>query len=792
MRWCLPLLLLLAAAASEADDIEFPRNVSGSYEGSQRSTGSAAKFGSAILNLNSNSNFVVRGNASRASPLFSLLPALREGRIAEESGGSKQHVSGKGDDARNPLEGVDSTSSASTLFYLTLDQSSVPREDAEETAQVADGDEGFEGEVASAATHEDKRCLSLLHGELVVRETMFVGSRVVRMEVSGVYVSSLGLGFLSGLRRGAAQSAAREAVKRKQVLELQEKFQKIEDETATSGDTDFGAGRRRRNSLFASRKSQLTRTDAVEKELQQELLVLDLDEDVFAVLCEGYHPTTRSELQEVLSESVPRGAKRAQGGKVQTLTTGEALRYLLEEFAAAESRLLFGNATARIAGTAKTIAGDSLRTEDHILASSLWLHFDPVRPGHNAHFADMFNSSVTPPHQTETDRVLRQQRLGGGDGRLHPHLSFDADLSFLLDYGDVLGSRPKSEEEEEEEGGKFDGKSDGKGGEKSEKSLGYSKQGASSGRTVLQLALRGRTRPLDRIHSRAALYAALAVIAAAAEVYLLLRQMKVADSSQAAAARVSSKALVALAAGDAYVAIVHLSVAVAVPEPLFHVFALAAFVKFAGFSLFTLRMLLSVLTAGSNNLQNRTSAGGNLDAVVASGEDRSSRSIAVRVALVQGVRRVGETLSGQRGPQSTPDPGKVYCHFYMVLLAVALLAWVLGDGGIRVMVTFVGFGWGWPQIGNNAWRDTTTNKASGNNVQSPHALTAQSCFDAKYALAAMAARAFVPLYLWGCPSNVARVETNPDFVFFLVSGGKKKTHFLCFFLCLCRSVCALC
>jgi transmembrane E3 ubiquitin-protein ligase len=188
-------------------------------------------------------------------------------------------------------------------------------------------------------------------------------------------------------------------------------------------------------------------------------------------------------------------------------------------------------------------------------------------------------------------------------------------------------------------------------------------------------------------------------------------------------------------------------------------------VKFVGFSLFTLRMLMSVLRAGTNNhAETRTAVGDQADAALAVGDTTSSRSVAFRVALVHIVRRVGNFVAGADQERSSErlDAGQVYCRFYLVLFGVALLAWLLGDYGVRVVVLLLGFGWGWPQIGNNAWRDTTTHKSSGPS-DAAHALTTQSCFDTRYAMMAMVARSFVPLYMWACPRNVANVQVSPGF-----------------------------
>ena len=208
-----------------------------------------------------------------------------------------------------------------------------------------------------------------------------------------------------------------------------------------------------------------------------------------------------------------------------------------------------------------------------------------------------------------------------------------------------------------------------------------------------ELRLTARWFNLRDYYGKATWYAAMVIAATLAQIYLVARQTEHAGT-QAGAARMSLLSVGWLAVLDSYQCLVHLTAGI-VAEPLFHAFGAAAFLQFALFSVFEMRLMLTIWKA----------------------------------------RRPG---GEQNWLEIRRDLSALYSRFYGgFLLGFLAMYWLQTRPWLIALLTQSYWA---PQIAWSAW----------SNAKKPLA--------PEYVLGASATRLLAPLYVFGCPSNFVRLK----------------------------------
>ena len=197
-----------------------------------------------------------------------------------------------------------------------------------------------------------------------------------------------------------------------------------------------------------------------------------------------------------------------------------------------------------------------------------------------------------------------------------------------------------------------------------------------------------------KYEEKAIQYSIMMATVAFVQVALTMQQTD-ASSSAAAASRVSLFSLGQQAIMDAFLCLLHLTLAIMV-EPLFNAFASAAFIEFCLFGIFELRMLLSTW--------------------------RARRRGAIDAWVLQ------------------RELSTVYARFYGALLISLLLCYNLRHH--MQIVTFVVHAFWVPQIIRSSISDS------------------KPPFLSSYVIGMSMTRLVLPLYIFGCPGNLLKVEPS--------------------------------
>ncbi|KAK9829544.1 hypothetical protein WJX72_006402 [[Myrmecia] bisecta] len=214
----------------------------------------------------------------------------------------------------------------------------------------------------------------------------------------------------------------------------------------------------------------------------------------------------------------------------------------------------------------------------------------------------------------------------------------------------------------------------------------------------ISLGINATTTHVETYYAKAVNYTLMVTALSFVQVLLLIRQME-STSTQSGTAKVSLLSIGQQAIMDAYLCLLHLTTGIMV-EPLFNAFATAAFFEFVIFAIFEMRYLLSIWRA------RRDSSADPWTAVTA------QRELSV-----------------------------LYARFYSALLGGIFLMYQM-QRYLRVLV-FGLYSFWIPQIVFCARND----------VAQP--------LRPFYILGMTATRLMLPLYLFGCPSNLLRIPPNP-------------------------------
>ncbi|KAI4363841.1 hypothetical protein MLD38_020008 [Melastoma candidum] len=201
---------------------------------------------------------------------------------------------------------------------------------------------------------------------------------------------------------------------------------------------------------------------------------------------------------------------------------------------------------------------------------------------------------------------------------------------------------------------------------------------------------------IEIYYNKAVNYTLLVTFVSFLQVLLLIRQMEH-SNTQSGAAKVSIVMVGQQAIIDAYLCLLHLTAGILV-ESLFNAFATAAFFKFVVFSIFEMRYLLAIWKA--------------------------SRPM----------------NSGEGWETMRRELSVLYSRFYGILLGGLLLMYEFHNFIRPILLLMYAF---WiPQIVTNVIRDSRK-------PLHPH-----------YILGMTVTRLAVPLYIFGCPSNFMRIESD--------------------------------
>ena len=208
-----------------------------------------------------------------------------------------------------------------------------------------------------------------------------------------------------------------------------------------------------------------------------------------------------------------------------------------------------------------------------------------------------------------------------------------------------------------------------------------------------ELRLTARWFNLRDYYGKATWYAAMVIGATAAQIYLVTRQTEHAGA-QAGAARMSLLSIGWQAVLDSYQCLLHLTAGI-VADALFHAFSAAAFLQFALFSVFEMRVMLQIWKARRPN---------------------------------------GE----QNWLEIRRDLSALYSRFYGgFLLGFLAMYWLRTRPWLIALLTQ---SYWLPQIAWSAW----------SNAKKPLA--------PEYVLGTSATRLLLPLYIFGCPTNFVRLK----------------------------------
>ncbi|KAL1345898.1 hypothetical protein HN51_019572 [Arachis hypogaea] len=208
---------------------------------------------------------------------------------------------------------------------------------------------------------------------------------------------------------------------------------------------------------------------------------------------------------------------------------------------------------------------------------------------------------------------------------------------------------------------------------------------------------------IEVYYNKAVNYTLMVTFISFVQVLLLIRQMEH-SSTQSGAAKVSILMIGQQAIMDAYLCLLHLTAGILV-ESLFNAFATAAFFKFVVFSIFEMRYLLAIWKA-SRPLSN------------------------------------GEGWETMRRELSV-----LYSRFYGILLGGILLMYEFHHYLRPILLLMYSF---WiPQIITNVIRDSRK-------PLHPH-----------YILGITITRLAIPLYVFGCPNNFMRIESDRSWCLYL-------------------------
>ena len=218
-----------------------------------------------------------------------------------------------------------------------------------------------------------------------------------------------------------------------------------------------------------------------------------------------------------------------------------------------------------------------------------------------------------------------------------------------------------------------------------------------------ELRLTARWFNLRDYYGKATWYAAMVIAATAAQIYLVTRQTEHANT-QAGAARMSLLSVGWQAVLDSYQCLLHLTAGI-VADALFHAFSAAAFLQFALFSVFEMRVMLTIWKARRPN---------------------------------------GE----QNWLEIRRDLSALYSRFYGgFLLGFLTMYWLQARPWAIALLTQT---YWLPQIVWSAW----------SNAKKPLA--------PEYVVGTSLTRLLAPLYVFGCPTNFLRLKPQYGTCFMLV------------------------